>query len=111
MKKQIIKISATTLSLMVILTPVVFAIENPLKGGTSISEFISSIMKYVVRVGGIVAVFMFILTGFNFVKAQGNPGEIDKAKGMFYGTVIGVAVLLGAQLIASLIVGTIKSIT
>ncbi|MBA4320719.1 MAG: hypothetical protein C0412_20180 [Flavobacterium sp.] len=95
-----------------LITPVfVFAqIANPLKGGTDIPKFISMILGYVVKIGGVLAIFAFILSGFYFVKAQGNETELTKAKNIFFNTCIGVAVLLGAQLIASLIVGTIGSL-
>ena len=57
-----------------------------------------------------VATFAFIWAGFLYVKAQGNPGELDKAKTVFIDTCIGVAILLGAKIIASIIVGTINTI-
>lgn len=113
MKTNIIKISAAAISLTIILTPLAFAagIENPLKFGTSLGDLVTGIMKFVVRVGGLISVFMFIYTGFKFVQAQGDPKGIQSAKDMFFGTVIGVAVLLGAQLIASIIVNTVQGVT
>lgn len=106
------KITAIILSFILIIAPIfVFAqIQNPLKTGTSIPQLLSTILNGVVRVGAVVAIFMFIYTGFLFVQAQGNPEGLKKAKSAFFNTCIGVAVLLGAQLIASLIVGTINSI-
>lgn len=86
-------------------------IQNPLRGGNSISEFITSIMGYIVRIGGIIAIFAFIWAGFKYVMAQGDPGKLKEAKEIFIGTVIGVAVLLGAQLIASIVIGTLKSLS
>jgi len=112
MKTKIIKTSAITLSLLLLIAPVfVFAqIANPLKGGTDIPKFISMILGYVVKIGGVVAIFAFIWAGFLFVRAQGNPKALDDARNVFINTCIGVAILLGAQLIASIIVGTLNSL-
>ena len=109
---KLIKISASVFSFLLVIAPVfVFAqIQNPLKSGSDIPQFISSVLGYIVKIGGVVATFAFIWTGFIFVRAQGNPSEIEKAKEMFINTCIGVAVLLGAQLIASIIVGTINTL-
>ncbi|MFA5764054.1 MAG: hypothetical protein WC915_04540 [archaeon] len=85
-------------------------IQNPLKGVGNITGLVSSMMVYVTRIGGVIAIFAFIYSGFLFVKAQGNPEGLKTAKTVFKNTVIGVAILLGAQLIASIVVGTIKSV-
>ena len=94
-----------------ILPVVTFAqIKNPLKGATSVGGFVTVILGYVVRIGGIVAIFAFIYVGYLFVKAKGNPGDLEKAKTTFFNTVIGVAILLGAQIISTIITGTINSL-
>ncbi len=85
-------------------------IQNPLKGVSSIPAFIATVLGYVVKIGGIIAIFAFIYAGFKFVAARGNPKELEDAKRIFINTCIGVAVLLGAQVIATIIVGTIKNI-
>ena len=68
-------------------------------------------MKYIVRVGGVVATLAFIWTGFLFVQARGNPGGIETAKKVLLNTAIGTAILLGAQILATIIEGTVRSIT
>lgn len=85
-------------------------IQNPLGKLNSVPVFVSDLLSYVVKIGGIVAIFAFIYSGFLFVKARGNPGELTKANTVFKNTIIGVVVLLGAQLIASIIIGTIKNL-
>ncbi len=112
MKSKSVRIITAIISFVLLIAPIfVFAqIQNPLRDGSSIPEFISSILGYIVKIGAIVAVFAFIWAGFLYVKAQGNQSELAKAKEVFLNTCIGVAVLLGAQLIASIIVGTINSL-
>ena len=108
-KKTLTIISTSLLSIM----PLVASaqqITNPLRGVGSISGFVTIVLGYVVRIGGVVAIFAFIWTGYLFVKARGNPGELEKAKTVFINTCIGVAILLGASLIANIIVGTISSL-
>jgi len=89
-------------------------IQNPLsvngKGIDSIPEAVTVFMDFVVKIGAVVAIFAFIYSGYLFVKARGNPKELETAKDVFKYTVIGVAILLGAQLIASIVVGTINNL-
>ena len=83
---------------------------NPLKNVSDIPSLVKTIMGYVVQIGGVIAIFAFIYAGYKFVEAQGKPEELKKAKDIFFYTCIGVAILLGAQVIASLVVGTINNI-
>ena len=64
-----------------------------------------------VEVGAYVAVIFIIYSGFLFVKAQGNPTEIETAKKTFFYTIIGVMILLGASAIAKAVGNTIRAIT
>ena len=84
--------------------------KNPIKAN-SIQELIKFILDIVVKIGAIVAVFMFIVTGFMFVTAQGNPAKIETAKMSLIGTSIGAVVLLGAQLLSTVIENTVKELT
>ena len=84
-------------------------IQNPLKFD-SITGFISGLLTDVSNVGAIVAIFAFIYAGYRFVAARGNPTELQKARDIFINTCIGVAILLGARLIAAIIVGTIGNL-
>ncbi|MFA5934624.1 MAG: TrbC/VirB2 family protein [Candidatus Paceibacterota bacterium] len=84
-------------------------LTDPL-GGIDIKDFISKILSYIVKVGGVVATFAFIYTGFLFAFAKGNSGALEKAKSALIGTVIGMAILLGAELIGSMIMDTVSSI-
>jgi hypothetical protein len=85
-------------------------IENPL-GNITLETLLEKIMDIVTIFGSIVVVFFIIYSGFKFVTARGNEGEITKAKEMFYATIIGAAILLGANVIAKVVVGTVESTT
>ncbi len=85
-------------------------IQNPLgDNNTSVQDILMKIMDLVVKVGTIVVVFFIIYSGFKFVTAKGNEGEVTKAKDIFFATVIGGAILLGADVIANVVVNTVNS--
>ena len=113
MKKNKIKIVSFIFSFILTLFPVfVFAqLENPLTAGNDIPSVVKSFMSIIVKLGGVVATFTFIWAGFLYVKAQGNEKELATAKEVFINTCIGVAILLGANLIATAISNTIGNIT
>ncbi len=85
-------------------------IQNPLPGITNIPNLVHTILGYVVQVGGVIAICAFIYSGFKFVQARGNEKGLEEAKNIFFYTCIGVAILLGAQVIASIVVGTITNV-
>ena len=87
----------------------VIGIKNPI-GVDSIPELISVILSAVVAIGTPIAVLFLIFAGFKFVTAQGKPGEIDKAKEFLMWTIVGIVILLGAQLLAEIVKGTIEQL-
>lgn len=113
------KIAGFLVALFILLLPmVIFAqaggsgptIKNPLNSD-SVSDILTNLMKIVVTIGTIVVVFFIIYSGFMFVTAGGDTGKVTKAKDMFFATIIGGAILLGADVIATVVVNTIKTTT
>jgi hypothetical protein len=117
------KLAALFASLFLILIPVMFVyaqsgggstggssatIQNPL-GTNSVQGLLLKIMDLVVKVGSIIVVFFIIYSGYKFVTARGNDGEVSKAKDIFWATIIGGAILLGAKVIAEVVVNTVKT--
>jgi hypothetical protein len=86
------------------------AFANPIKAKT-INELVALLMKVVIDIGSIVAVFFVIWSGLKFVQARGNPEAIGEAKKTLLYTLIGIAILFGAQLIAALITTTVSNVT
>ncbi len=85
-------------------------IENPLgDGNDSVEALLFKIMKLVSMVGGVVVVFFIIYSGYTFVMAQGKPDELVKARDMFLATIVGGAILLGANIIATVVVNTVNT--
>ena len=86
-------------------------ITNPLGAGiTDIPSFITAILNIVLVVGVPIVTLAIIYCGFLFVKAQGNPAELEKAKKTLVYTLIGAALLLGSFVIAQAIQGTVEEI-
>lgn len=85
-------------------------ISNPLKVNT-IQDAIKLFVNAVVRLAIPVIVIFFLWSGLRFIFARGNPTEVGKAKNMFFYTVIGTLLILGAWTITNAIIGTVNSIT
>ena len=88
--------------------PLMIKLKNPLKVNT-IQEAIKLFMDAVVKIAIPFIVVFFIWSGISFILAQGKPEAITKAKNMFWYTVIGTLLILGAWTITDAIVGTINS--
>ncbi len=57
-----------------------------------------------------IAVLAIIYSGFLFVTAGGNDGKLKEAKEKFYCVLIGIAILLGAEILSKVIENTVTSL-
>lgn len=89
-----------------------FTIYNPLDktGIKDVPGLIAAIVKQIITVGYFIIVFFVLYSGFLFVKARGDEKGITDAKNAFLWTVVGAAVLLGAQLLSTIIQNTVKQL-
>ena len=79
-------------------------LPNPLGKTTTISALIANIANFVIKYFAIpFAGLMLIIAGFRFVTAQGEPEKINKAKQNFVWTILGVGVVVAAQLLTTYI--------
>lgn len=85
-------------------------ISNPLKGDGNIFAFINSVIDAAIKLGAILAVLAIIYAGFLFVTAQGDETKIETAKKVLLYTAIGIAILLGARVISSVITTTVTNV-
>ena len=72
-------------------------LQNPLVGVNTLPDFINHVMKGIVELLTPVIVIMFLWTGFLFVKAQGKAEDLVAAKKSLMFTIIGAALVLGAN--------------
>jgi hypothetical protein len=76
----------------------------------TVQEFISKILSYIVKIGGVLATLAIVYVGFLFASAGGDSGKIKTAKSVLINTLLGLAVLLGAEILGATITSTINSI-
>lgn len=85
-------------------------LENPLGGVNSITQLVNKLVDIAFQIGSVVAVIMIIYSGFKFVMARGNESELKEAKRIFFYTIVGIAVLFGARVLAEIIKATVDNI-
>ncbi len=85
-------------------------ITNPIPNVPTVQKFIEVFLQGVLKIGFPVVAFALIYCGFLFVKAQGKPEELTKAKDALLYTLIGAAILLGSWAIAILIADTVLTL-
>lgn len=83
---------------------------NPLKNITDLPTLLKAILGALVDIGTVVLILAFIWIGFMFVRAQGKPEELKKARSAFVWTIIGGLILLGAQAISMVIQSTVSNL-
>ncbi len=84
-------------------------LANPLKA-ESFSDLIAAILQIMIQLGTPIAAICFVYTGFVFVTSEGDPKKLDTAKSMFFWTVIGTAIILGATIILQILQSTVQSL-
>lgn len=82
------------------------ALQNPL-AVDSICGLIALLLKAAIAIGIPIAVLFIVYAGFKFVVARGSPGELSEARANFVATLIGIAIFIGASLIANVIIATL----
>lgn len=87
-----------------------FTLKNPLGSTNDLVSFLRLILRYLTIIAIPILVVLFIWIGFKFVLAQGNPADIAKARQAFYWTVIGAALVLGADALLTVISGTVQQL-
>ena len=76
----------------------------------TVSQLVAKILEIVVKVGWILAFFFIIWSGFLFVTAAGSEEKLKTAKATFVWTFIGSCIVLGAQVLSSIVENTVKSV-
>lgn len=85
-------------------------IVDPLNGNSDLPGFLAKILHIIVILGAIVVVFYIIYAGLQYVLARGDEAAIKKAHQTLTWTVIGAAILLGAEVISKVIQTTVQQL-
>ncbi len=84
-------------------------LANPLSVST-LDELLELVLNLIIQAGIPIIVIMIMWSGFLFVKAQGNPGDVTKAKENLKYVLIGTAIVLGVFSILAIVKGTIRAL-
>ncbi len=85
-------------------------LQNPLKGVTSISDLVKELVNLFTTILWIIAAIMLLWSGFMYIKAQGDPDAIAEAHARFKNVLIGIAIIVGANTISSVIQELVRSL-
>ena len=80
-------------------------------GTKSLTATIASIINVAMGLLGMVVVILILAGGFMWMTAAGSEEKITKAKGLIFGGIIGLAVILSAYAIAQFVVGSLLNAT
>jgi len=81
-------------------------LQNPLNVN-SFPKLIEKILKAITAIGIPIAILFIVFGGFKLVWAQGKPDALKIARSNLVWTLVGVAIFVGAVIIANIIVNTL----
>lgn len=84
------------LLILVPLAVLAITIENPLKYGT-VQDLINAIINFIFTLALWTAPIMFLLSGFYFITAAGQPEKIKTAQSVALYTFIGLLIVIAAK--------------
>jgi len=87
-----------------------FTFTNPLGSVNDLNSFLKLLLNFVTTLAIPLIVLALIYTGFLFISAQGNPEKLSTARRIFLWTIVGAAIILGANVLLSAISGTVNEI-
>lgn len=73
------------------------------QGQGGLTLFISNLLKFIIVVAGLYALFNFVLAGYSFMSAGGDPKKIEAAWAKIWQTLIGLTFAAGGFIIAGII--------
>ncbi len=82
---------------------------NPIQYDT-IEDFLIAVLNAVVLILFPIIVLMLVYCGFAFIAARGNETKIKEARRIFFWTLIGGLIVLGAKALALAIAATVSEI-
>ena len=78
------------------------------EGNVDVADIIVKVTKWVLGITGAVAVLLIIWGGFQYITAAGNEKRVESAKQTLTYAVIGLIVILLAQVIVTLVGNTLQ---
>lgn len=76
-------------------------------GSCELVSLINNVIQFVIQISVVIAAIILVYAGLIMVTSSGNPGQITRAKGLFFNVVIGLLILLAAFLIVNTILSAL----
>ena len=84
-------------------------LNDPLGSNMTVSKIILTFMQIATYIAVLFGVILIVFVGFRYVLARGNPTEISKLHSWLLWIVVGLAVIIGARIIVSVIISTLQA--
>ena len=86
------------------IAPFIFASDAFAADGVGqVQSFIESLIKVASLLGGGIAVFFVIVGGYRYVTSTNDPEKLEHAKGTLIHAGIGLAIVIGANVLISIV--------
>lgn len=76
----------------------------------AINQLFGNLLTTGSTVAAVVAAFFVMWSGFQYMTAGGNPRQMESAKQAFFNALAGLALVLGARVVAGMIVSALAGI-
>lgn len=100
-KTSLILALAVVAGLPIVLAEPAFAAE--VGGVSNVESFIRNVITVLAGIAGLVATGFFVVGGFTYITSSGNPEQLDKAKRTLTWSAIGLAIVIGAFILAQIV--------
>jgi hypothetical protein len=88
------------LGLPIVLSPPALAASGDV---AQVESFIRNVIKVIAGLAGLIATGFFVVGGFTYITSSGNPEQLDKAKRTLTWSAIGLAIVIAAFVISSIV--------
>ncbi len=83
---------------------------NPLKNGGTLCDFLVTLLNIITEIGAVIGVLVLLGVGFFYILAQGNKEKLEAAHRAFLMSVLGITLLLGASVLAHILITTVNTV-
>lgn len=81
------------------------AVNTEFGPATNIGDYISLVMGRVLPLLGGIALLMMIYAGYLYMTSQGNTDQINKAKDIIIGVLVGIVLIFSIEFIVGQVIG------
>lgn len=112
--KTLTKVAVFSLTAFLTNISIAFAatkVAEPIQNPASLNDIIDDVQAFVLYLGGVIVLIMFVIAGIIYMTAGGNEKKVESAKLALRSAIIGLAIILGVyfliQVVSSVLEGNI----